>query len=694
MKLEQQSQVFFLRNFKPNRLVMLAFYETQGLNSKENGALDVGFVNALLALPVTQLSRFDDAVWDYNDDVINPAKNVQGAKLRINFSKYSFIPAFVLAEIKCLFHYLNLAPMAFAKEGMKRKGKGASKPALKSNTFISQFEAGLRYLNHLFSKLKLDGAEFVEHKYAKVADILEVDFQDAAKDFPFVSDRTLHKFFQYLKHPTAKEILGTEIQVDFETFSWPERETKKRQESLIFSNDDFEKLVVHSSYKVVQFLTMMREEVEDGLSLQHYSVNDQRESLNLSPEFINDYCILRLKCKGYSDKYIFEQCTVDVDLINSRFSDRIGRIVHDRTIRKVIKDKYYISNIDDVRLALNEVYYASAFLVGIYTGMRPSELSEIRLGEGCILSENGIDLLCSEEKKGKQDSLNLFDDKWVAIPIVKDAIKCATILSKLKGNSYLFSNMDTVEAGNPMTNMTSSGIRHFFDNYFSSVFSEKRIKEIKFTSYMLRHTLAYQLFRAELGLPFISFQLKHLVNQVESYTSTGASSTTTLGYGEIAEKLTSSDRKSKSIRQLAEVERVQSIMDPDGTYLGVKGVEHKARLKKSFEGFMAAGYSKEDVYEAMAEQGMAIINVGSGFCFGGVENYDESLPCIGTLRCNPIRCSNAVVGKANAPKWREVYFSNKVLLGKEGYQDRESQIRKAMSEAKEVLKLLGEEIVV
>lgn len=693
MDIEQQSQVSFLRNFKLNRHVMLAFYEKKDLNVQINDDLDVEFLHALLALPVTKLSRFSDVVWDYNDDVINPARNIQGAKLRINFGKYSSIPSFVLTEVKCLLLYLNLAPLAFARKGAKNNGKGAGKAASKPNTFIARFEAGLRYLNHLFSKLRLDGAEFVEHKYEKVADILEVDFQDAAKDFPFVSESTLQIFFTYLKHPIAQELLDAEIQVDFETLSWPERKTKKRQESLIFSNDDFEKLVAHSSYKVVEFLTMMGEEVEDGLSLQHYSINGQRESLNLSTELINDYSVLRLKCKGYSDEYIFEQCTVDIELINSRFSERLGQIVHDRTIRKLIKDKYDISNIDDIRLAINEVYYASAFLVGIYTGMRPNALSEIRLGEECILSEDGIDLLCSEEKKGKMDSLNLFDDKWVAIPIVKDAIKCATILFKLKANSYLFSNMDTVEAGKSMTNMTSTGIRCFFDNYFNRVLSEKRIKEISFTPYMMRHTLAYQLFRAELGLPFISFQLKHLVNQVERYTSTGATSTTTLGYGEIAEKLTSSDRKGKSIRQLAEIERVESIMDPDGTYLGTKGIEHKARLKKSFEGFMAAGYSKEDVYEAMAEQGMAIINVGSGFCFGGVENYDESLPCIGTLRCNPIRCSNAVVGKANAPKWREVYLTNKALLGKEGYQERESQILAAMAEAKGVLELLGEEII-
>ena len=133
-------------------------------------------------------------------------------------------------------------------------------------------------------------------------------------------------------------------------------------------------------------------------------------------------------------------------------------------------------------------------------------------------------------------------------------------------------------------------------------------------------------------------------------------------------------------------------MDPDGVYAGPKAAAHKQRIQKVFQGYVEAGYSKEEVFDAMAEQGMAVINVGTGFCFGGTEDYDESLPCIGTLRCNPNRCNNAIVGKANAPKWREIYISNKALLGKEGYEDRESQLIETIEEARGVLIYLGEDV--
>jgi len=49
----------------------------------------------------------------------------------------------------------------------------------------------------------------------------------------------------------------------------------------------------------------------------------------------------------------------------------------------------------------------------------------------------------------------------------------------------------------------------------------------------------------------------------------------------------------------------------------------------------------------MAQQGMAVINVGTGMCYGGrVEEFDQSLPCIGSLRCNPNRCHQAVITRA------------------------------------------------
>jgi hypothetical protein len=266
------------------------------------------------------------------------------------------------------------------------------------------------------------------------------------------------------------------------------------------------------------------------------------------------------------------------------------------------------------------------------------------------------------------------------------------MISPLKNNDFLFSNVDTVSPTKAATNMSSSGIKHFIDNYLNVVLGKERTKSIKFNSYMFRHSLAYQLHRIELGLPFISFQLKHVVDRVGKYTSFGSSSGTTLGYGEIAENIIANKSMNKSIRRDAEVERIKTVMDPDGVYVGPNAKEHKVRLNKVFQGYMEVGYTKDEIFDAMADQGMAVINVGTGFCFGGMEDYDESIPCIGSLRCNPIRCKNAIVGKANIPKWKEVYASNTALLGKDGYEDRKSQLLEAIEEAKQVLIYLGEAV--
>tara|TARA_R110002126_G_scaffold88837_1_gene212683 strand:- start:27050 stop:29083 length:2034 start_codon:yes stop_codon:yes gene_type:complete len=676
MLIEEQSKI--LNEFKPNCSVILAFTETDVKTIEVDSQ---NYIYLLNDMPVTKRSKFRDVVWDYNDDVINPGRNIAGSKLCIDFSKYTNIPAFVLIELKCLMHNLTLAPTRYSVSSKRAK-------PLKYNTIITHFENGLRLLSHTFSKINEIGEEFVAVKYKAISDILESDFRDAAEDYPFTANRELERFFYYLKHPATKKIIEHDIQIDFDSLKFPIKRAKKLKKPTYLENDKFEVLIEHSVYRVVEFLKLMGTPVEDKTALTHFeNLKNNFEPLSLSPDLINDYGIIRLLSKGYSKEFIDEKYKISPLFINEE-----GGLYPHENIRIKAKSLHKVEHFDKVRKQINEIYYAACFIVGIYTGMRPNALSEIIISK-CLITEDGHDLLISKEHKGKAETLKLFDDKWVAIPIIKDAIAAAKIIGKFKNNDYLFSNMDTLPAtiARNHENMGSGGIKHFMENYFMKVFGEGAVKDINFNAYMLRHTLAYQLFRADLGLPFISFQLKHIVDQVGSYTSVGATNDVTMSYGGIGEQL--SDTKFGEIRKSAEVERVKSVMNPDATYLGPKGKEHKDRLKRAFEGYMAAGYTKEEVYNQMADQGMAIVNMGTGFCFGGVENFDESLPCIGSLRCNPIRCNNAVVTKSHAPKWREVYVSNKALLNKKGYEDRQDQISAAMNEAESVLKHLGEELI-
>lgn len=681
-----ENNVTLIQQVGKNKSLLIPFFvnENKFTDIEQHDTQEAIWLPELLNLSVTSLNRFVDDEWDYNRDVINPPRSVQGAKLKIDFSKYSCIPDYVMIELKCLCHLVMLVPMQF-----KNPIRGnRSKKQIKPNTVITHFEAGLRYINSVFEDLNAHGVEFVQSKFKSLTDVLDSDFRKTAKGFEFRVGQELKTFLGYLNHPYSVNVFGTQIKVDFSTLTWPTQIKKQREERLIFENNDFEQLLSHSTFTVVNFLLRISEDIEDKTALTHYNaLNKNRElDFEFNKDVLNDYVLIRLLSKGYSKEYIESKCIISKEYLNVD-----GSLRWHEDIRPIIKEKYQINHFDDVRRYINEVYYASAYLVSQLTGMRPEEMCELLISKG-LTTHDGFDVVVSNVKKGKLDALKLFDDKWVAIPIMKDAFKAASKISILKNNDYFFSNVDTVDPEKEPNNMNPGGIRDFFNNYFKTVLGKKRTEEIKFTAYMIRHTLAFQLHRIELGLPFISFQLKHVVDKVDSYTSKGATSSTTLGYGEIAENIVLNSARSKKIRRYAEVERIKSIMDPDGTYVGPKAKEHKARLNKVFQGYMEAGYTKEEVFDAMAEQGLAVINVGTGFCFGGVEDFDENIPCIGSLRCNPNRCSNAIVSKANAPKWREVYVSNKELLGKDGYEDRQSQVIAAIEEAKGVLIYLGESI--
>lgn len=668
-------------------LIPLFVSENKCVDIEPNQAQEAVWLKELLNLSVTSLNRFVDDEWDYNSDVLHPPRSVQGAKLKIDFSKYSSIPKYVMIELKCLCHLIMLVPMQFKKPA---RGKGSrSKKQIKPNTVIGHFKAGLSYINSVFKYLNAHGVEFVQNKFKSLTNVLDSDFRKVAKEYDSRVGQELKTFLSYLNHPYSKTVFGSQIKVDFSSLEWPEQNVKSREAKLIFNNDDFEKLLNHSTFTVVGFLLRVSSNVEDKTALSYFNVLNKKRELDFEfdKEVLNDYVLVRLLSKGYPKEFIESKCSISQEYLNANGTLRLHE-----DIRLIIKQKYRINHFDDVRKYINEVYYASAFLVAQLTGMRPEEMCELLISKG-LTTHQGFDVVVSNVKKGKLDALKLFDDKWVAIPIMKDAFKAASKISKLKNNDYFFSNVDTVDPEKGPTNMSPGGIRYFFDNYLKTVLGEQRTAEIKFTAYMVRHTLAFQLHRIELGLPFISFQLKHVVDKVDSYTSIGATSNTTLGYGEIAENIVLNSAKSKKIRRYAEVERIKSIMDPDGTYVGPKAEEHKARIKKVFQGYMEAGYTKEEIFDAMAEQGLAVINVGTGFCFGGAnEDFDENIPCIGSLRCNPNRCSNAIVSKVNAPKWREVYVSNKELLGKDGYEDRQDQIEEAIKEARGVLIYLGESV--
>lgn len=649
----------------------------------------LSWYQALMALPVSKTSVLGDAVWDFNDDHPNAARNVQGAKLRLNFESYPLLNQSAVLEVKVAMYCWLKMPSALRTFASPRN--------IKANTAISCMKAGLSFLDTMSGQARqLMTDEFFEVGHHGLTYFDAGMYREAALIHPYAFGPDLKKFFTLVRSPFFEEQIFEERlpYVQLDSLVWakvlkhvPESERTYR----ILPNDVFEKASREASFAVVDFLSTLGEPVDDlvALTRQNGSGYSLANAQELSRYNLDLYVALRLRRKGYE----FDAMAEALGEVRPEYLSEIGRhnFKAPETLVKLTRARLD----DEFRRYINFVSYSACYLVAQYTGMRPSELSEI-LVESCMEQESDYWLLISNVIKHRQGLAKLFDDKWIAIPVVRDAIRAACFIAKVKQNPYLFSSVDTVAQGAEPNSMSSVGISRQFSAFFEEILTDEEFESLEFSPYTLRHTLAYHMARAELGLPFISHQLKHFGDLIGGAGQNKAFSAVTLGYGALAEILSKGGRSSgKSPTQMAGEEYIESYCDPDANYAGPNAENHKARMKKVFSGYMAAGNTKEQIIAQMAKKRMAIINVGQGFCYGGQrEEFDESLPCIGALRCNPNRCKNAVVTKAHAPKWREIYVQNSLAMGSPSSAGAEEELRAAMEEARGVLEHLGEEVEV
>ncbi|MBB6154965.1 integrase [Pseudomonas sp. JAI115] len=658
----------------------------------------LAFLSYLSTLQVSQSSAFVDWVWDFNKDYPNASRYIRGAKLRIDFTKYSNIPELAILELKAAFMIILKALSGIPADG---KSTRVSKKPLKPNSLISDYENGLRFLDKVYAVAAIElGKEHVDRELISIQCLPAHFYAAAAEDYDYVYDEYTEKLFKHLKSGYLQaNVFGASLPfVDFSKLKWkvlggknrPVKDAEKK--SQILPNSVFEISSQMASLSIVDFLDAMGEEVIDVASLKRRNAKEYfpSQQSGLNPLKFNLYVYKRLSNKGFSFDEVAK--VLGSDVMNS---SRLFSVIAPWAVKQYAKDTG--SALDDqFRLYLNFVNYSCLYIIGQYTGMRPSEYAEL-LASSSLRPDGRYWVLASNVSKHQDNLVELFDDFWLAIPIVRDAVRVCQLISKYKNNDYIFSNVDTVAFGEQGKPFAAGSTKATLEKFFERVLPPETFENLDFHAYMMRHTLAYQLHRADLGLPFISHQLKHFGEIVGVGHSDRGFSKTTLLYGEIADRISkgAGARKAegRSLRQEAELESIHQRFDPDGSYAGVNAEAHKESLRKVFRGYMASGHTKEDIFEAMLDQHIAVINVGSGFCYGGgVDEFDSSLPCIGGLRCNPNRCQNAIVSKANAPAWRDVYFQNKAMLGNPAYAHSHAQNKAAMEEAYGVLQLLEEEL--
>lgn len=683
-----------------NRVTLSVLQASRSSDADIESLQAFAILEALDRVRVSKLSCFKDSVWDFNEDNPNVSRLLRGFRLRIDFSRYKHIPAAVLLELKCATLLFSQAPsvLVAGEANLKKAAK-----VLKAQTIAPIVGAGLRFIDKLYAVLREElGDEYIDRTMQSLSFVPSSYYAQAASTYEFSYDYSIGGFFKVLQSPALRGTLFPDILpgVDLDQLPWMRVGREKQAEgdkapklSKVLQNNIFEHSSSIASMVVVDFLDSLGKPVVDTsmLEIRNSKQFFQSKDNKLTQLKLDVYMSMRLFRAGYSTDHIKEVWPEGASLV-----DRLFAKDEEYAFRKACVALVGSDFDIDFKQYISYVGYCCMYLVAQYTGMRPSELVRL-VADSCLGedSESGCWLLESRLEKNQENLVGLFDDYWVAIPIVRDAVEASIVLSKIKQNPYLFSRANTIQYGEAADPLSAAGVRESSRSFFKGFMSSEEVESLGIHPYMLRHTLAYQLYRADLGLPFISHQLKHFGELVGRPQIGRSFSETTLAYGEIGDMLSKGrGREGKySIKHQAELECVKSMYDPNGNYAGANAAEHKAVLQKEFAGYMAAGYTEDQVFEAMTEQHIAIISVGQGFCYGSrQEEHDESLPCIGGLRCNPFRCKNSIVTVAHAPAWKNVYEQNKKSLADPRLQHSREHYQAAMDEARAVLQKLGIEV--
>lgn len=644
----------FLRHLG-NELIIASSTSAEGINTVE-------LLNSLMNLPVSKLSHLKDRLWDFNGESHLLARSIQGAKSRIDFGNYESLNSTILFEIKIAMLCALEIPGALTHR--------RNPVSLKPHTVLDIFKSAIPFINQMCARKRAEhGDDFFEKFYFSLADFTEQDYRTEAE----VYDRALRNVtlqgFRILKSHFLVENLFTKplVHVELEALGWKQNSITRKQtrtKKKWLANRIFEKSSREGSFAVVDFLRELKEDIWDRDTLSRLGLAGYKKArrAKITRRNFDIYVAIRLTSCGYTGNEIKPFLH---NLKPEYWSpQRLGMLKDREALCKLTR----ASMDNDLYEYLTHVSNSACYIIAQYTGMRPSELSGCLIDDCLTNDEFGHDVIISAIIKQREVIRKLFDDKWVAIPIVKDAVNVLRILNRFKQNPYLFSNMNTVKPGmqGEANSLSGSGLRHQFHTFLAKALTFEELEGLDVSPYTLRHSLANQMFRAAVGLPFISYQLKHFGHHASAIgQDRNRLSIVTIDYGGIGEALTSGGGGDAPSRFEAEKEFIINACDPAGGYAGDNAEAHRARLAKYFKGYLEAGYSHEEIFERMAELNFAVINVGQGYCYGNAtELHDSTTPCIGSLRCNPNRCKNAVVTEANAPKWKEVYVQNTLALRK------------------------------
>lgn len=610
---------------------------------------------------VSKHSTFGDSCWRFYDADNPRLRNYSEAALTIYWDDkgsgaYSALPTATLLVVK-LFTFLYLHVPATVGS-MKRRGTPKNHP----NTVCQAAKLLLQFLTHVHEKSLLDGGDLPPA--ASLHDISVKHLRESLRDWDIGRGSDLRRALVYLGSPVIQRACDgfapRWTPTDIRSLSFKESQARNDYEP-VYPNPLFRVISNSATDDVVGFLRFLGElPCTDVPGI-------------IPPPFVN------LLDTGLVIFETYVAYRERQDLWH-RYKDG-GRLGEGMAAKRSCLDRMGCTT-GELLEYLRRVQEAACALIALYTGARYSDLTGFK--SSCLQRIRGAWYLVGTHIKQEDIDAPSDQDLWPAIPAMRDALRCLEIFTTFTKNQFLISGLNTVQEGEAKA-YSSSGLTQALARYIGRIDVAGTWKDIRISPHRCRHTLAHQLARADLGLPFIAHQLKHLHCALRSVPPQ-----VTLTYGGI------SDLKMERAVQAPKLhyELAKSLYDPESPLAGGGSGEFSQRRKQYFEGKMASGMDKDSIIQALAAQAIPFSSVGMGYCLGRreIKNKDGSTQkpaCIGSLQCSPDMCPNALVTREHAHLWRKVQKQNEELAEHPQMQHARAELLEKASRAKVILSQLG-----
>ncbi|MDQ3801444.1 MAG: site-specific integrase [Acidobacteriota bacterium] len=460
-------------------------YEPEGVDSPES--VDDRLAVALDS-KVSHRSVFADPVWSWEDSSNPRLACYAGDHLTIRWSRLSGMS--LSEEILEVLKKYAFFRLVCSKAFFPRTRKNAH-PA----SMVTEIGTLGNFLSSLCENLSLSNRSLINN----LSEIEVQDLRTCLNSYPKSHSRILKSALINLASPFFIEVLNTGSpgwrQSDIETLSWkmpPGGKYGRLPDELfcLLSNSATE--------DVTQFLQALKiQSCEPEPSLDRKG-NKFLAAFSDFKRFFGEYVAYK---KGYREggKGIFRY--------------NYWSVCQKHKVR-------------EFSALLTRARLAAQIIIMLFTGARRSELAGFKLG--CLRRRGEIWFMVGTVIKGGKIDDSVERDEWVAIPIVRDAVRALKETARLVDAKVLFH--DALMTRNQDTLMSADTMSYNIRTYIKFVDDEGKWTAYKPSAHQFRNSLVYELRKAGLSVPFISYQLKHDYDELERSISG-----ITIGYGSLAD---------------------------------------------------------------------------------------------------------------------------------------------------------------